>query len=521
MLNVVTSTQSIVYKRRIGTDATFVSLFTSASTEPFDFAVANNHVFFCNGTDMQKYDGTTVSNWGITAPSAAVSISLGAGAITATAGYQYVICWENQTTGHISSPSPISALTVPVLQDVTITGSTTTDAQVTHVRIYRTADGGSIFFEHPSSPVTYATWTGTGLVDSTANDELLGSAFAPLQNQNNPPVASKGPVWFAGRLWTFAGDTVYYSGWEEIPIDTSDAPEECFPIDNFFPFGQEVIGLATTTNALLVICAGTIFKITGDTLDSFKRDTLANRRGTRNRATVTSNGKICAWLESSNTIQYTDSVQVQELSLPIRNDISSIDHAQAAMTFHDDGLHHWLVLMDGGAGKLRIYDQDKEQWMPPWTITGLTAIHSGEVAAGTLRLMAGRSGRPVEMSLTTYADEGNAYAASLTTGLSVIAEEASPDSPAYVDYISLERDSNALSDVSLLVDDDPISGTFTSLFGNEREPPFRTNGVALLEKQYPTERGPVARRASVKFDWPATTSNFALYSYDLAYKEKP
>src|SRR3990172_8086457 len=67
MLNEVTLTQSKVYKLLIGTDASFILIHTSSVGEPFDFIVANNHVFFGNGTDMKKYDGTTVSNWGIVA----------------------------------------------------------------------------------------------------------------------------------------------------------------------------------------------------------------------------------------------------------------------------------------------------------------------------------------------------------------------------------------------------------------------------------------------------------------------
>lgn len=519
-----------VYKQRVGTDATFVLIHTdSVSTEPFDFAVSANHIFFGNGTDMKKYDGTTVTNWGITAPAAAVGTSLAAGALSPTIGYKYVIAWENDTTGHISSPSPLmAAYVVPVAQNVTITGNTTTDAQVDRVRIYRTTDGGSIYFEHPSSPITYATWTGSGLADSSA-DTALKSTIAPLQSQNNRPTAGKCAKWFAGRLWVAVGDKVYYSGWEEIPLGTSDMPEECFPIDNYFPFGQEVIGLGVagdpvTGGSLIVLCDGGIHAIDGDSLDTFKRRTIARKgRGLRNRACVTEHNKLVVWLDASNTVQYTDGHRIEELSVPIRPDLASITHASAALTSHDDGVNHWLLLMDGGNSKLLVFDTDAEQWMVPWDITSMEAIYSGETAAGTWKLLLGRGGKPLAMNLTTYQDEGSNYAASATLGLIDIVLDK-PDSLGSVVHVGVERNSVANSAVGLLTDEDPSGATYTalaSISGNPVDPWARTNGTNLVEKQYKTENGPIARRASVKLEWAAANSNFKTYSVDIAYTVRP
>jgi hypothetical protein len=63
-----------VYKYKVGSDTSSVLIFTSTSAEPFDFLEANNHCFFGNGTDMKKYDGSTVTNWGIARPSSAPSV---------------------------------------------------------------------------------------------------------------------------------------------------------------------------------------------------------------------------------------------------------------------------------------------------------------------------------------------------------------------------------------------------------------------------------------------------------------
>lgn len=533
MMCEVESAATKVYKLKVGTDATFVLIHTDAtSTEPFDFAVAANHVFFCNGTDMKKYDGTTVTNWGITAPAAAVSTAFSATGLSPTVGYKYVIAWENQTTGHISSPSLVmTSYVVPVNQKVVISGNTTTDAQVTHVRMYRTADGGSTYFEHPSSPITYATWTASGFTDSSA-DITLKSNLAPIQGQNNRPPPAKGLRWFAGRLWVFAGDRAYYSGWEEIPLGTSDMPEECFPEDNFFPFGQEVTGLGVagdptggdsigSTGALIVLCGGAVHRVTGDSLTTFSRGTIARKgRGVRNRATVIEHNKLVYWLDVSNTVQYTDSNEIAELSLPIRPDLATISHANAAMTSFDDGLHHWIVLMDGGNGKLLAFDTDTKQWMPPWAITGLETIQSGETSAGTWKLFLGRSGKPLAMNAASYLDEGSSFTGSVTLNLMDIVDDQ-PDARGSVFHVGVERNAIANSSVGLLTDEDPTTGTYTNLAlidGNPTEDPTRVQGTDLVEKHYKTESGPIARRASVKLDWDAADSNFKNYALDIAYR---
>src|SRR5712671_1173279 len=88
MANAVGGGQSLVYKLKIGTDSTFgAAIFTSSSATPFDFVTSNNVVYFGNGTDMKKYDGTTVTNWGIAKPAAApTATAVAGGSMNAAAG---------------------------------------------------------------------------------------------------------------------------------------------------------------------------------------------------------------------------------------------------------------------------------------------------------------------------------------------------------------------------------------------------------------------------------------------------
>lgn len=545
MLSVIdpTTTFSKVYKQKIGTDADFVELTAAADTgtaEAYDYATSNNYVFFGNGTSMWKYDGTTVTRWGITGPTAAVSTALGGTGLSPTTGYKYQIAWLNNTTGHTSSPSPYMAAYVkPVNQTVTISGNTTSDTQVTHVRIYRTADGGTTYFEHPASPIVYATWVSSGYADSTADTALL-TQTAPALDQNDQPPALKGITWYAGRLWGFAGMRVYYSGFEEIPVGTTDMPEEAFPPDNYYAFGQEVTGLAVagaetknTVDAnqggiLMVFCSGSIHSIQGDSITNFRRGTIVSAgRGCRARTAIAVSDGMVAWLDSSNTVQISDGITIKELSRDIRPDIAIIAHGAASMAFHGTGIYRWLLLADGetGVDKCHVYDLDLEQWMPPWTGQNIKALAQVETAAGTFRLLAGINGLVHNLTTSTYHDgvaPGNPFAAVAVLGLIDIVEDK-PSESGSVLHVGLESNAVAATTVSVLTDEDPVDGvagfvSLSAITGNPVVPHARTAGTSLIENHYKTESGPIARRASVKINWAAANSNFKTYSIDIAYR---
>lgn len=500
-----------------------LTALAGASTDvllPYDCVVANNCVFAANGTIMRKWDSGLLNTvWGIAGPTAAVTFTNGAGALSPTVGYKWQIAFGSVLTSHISSPSSASVSTsAGVSRRYTISGNTTTDAQVDRVYIFRTIDGGSIFFEHPSSPILYTTWTASGFEDNTA-DSSLTTAVAPLVNQNNPPPASLNPTWFANRVFTTSNNILYYSAFEEL---VRGIGEESFPPVNQRKLADDITALGVGGQFLMIFTIDKIYRIFGDSLATFRFDTFATGRGCINRAAVTSFAGMCAWLDSSNTVWVTDGTKLKEISYPIRTDISSIVHASAAMTFHISGNINWLILMDGGAGKLYVYDLDTEQWMPPWSVSGITCIHSGQTAAGTRQLFLGRSQRPLVQD-TGYQDEGSNYSASATIGLVDIIPEDNPSTYGALDHVELETNTVTASGLAWETDEDPSTATYNTVSSADvTDPPNRTQGASLVEKWYmiysdPNNKG--ARRVSIKITWAAANSNFKLYGAALAYKE--
>jgi hypothetical protein len=84
-----------VFKRVIGTDASFSSIFTDTTATPFDFRVSNDTVYFSNGNVAKKWDPVNgVTNWGI----AIGSVNNATGPNTAGSGANVAdsfVAWTN------------------------------------------------------------------------------------------------------------------------------------------------------------------------------------------------------------------------------------------------------------------------------------------------------------------------------------------------------------------------------------------------------------------------------------------
>lgn len=463
-----------------------------------------------------------------------IVVSGAAGTMTATAGYVYVFCYGNSNTGHISSPTPPSANTGVFTNkaNVSVTLTASTDPQVNQIRLFRTTDGGGgTYFELPTSP--YPNTTGA-VLDSASDGNLQVGSIAPTPTFNDPPPPFLAPVYFSGRIWGFVGNKVYFSGLEEI---NQGVPEESFPsgiAGNFWSFDEPVQGLGVAGigagQTLGILCGGRLYGIQGNTLDTFRRFLVSNRRGCRNRTCVTSLGGMMAWLDTANQVWATDGNSLQELSLAIRPDLSSITQANCSLTFHTAGRFHWLVLSTGA--KLFVYDIDQDQWMPPWNFSA-NYIVSEEVAAGNYVLQAATTTKALQMNPVAFNDNSVTYApVAKISLLSVI-----PDYGTRFSYIGMgsyneptrtgvpytfqvTNNGQALGDFKILTDEDPTTGAYTSIAANLVDTVVafnRTNGVNLKQLVYQTTQ-PASRWVSMQVVLANADQVDNLYELFMAYK---
>jgi hypothetical protein len=463
-----------------------------------------------------------------------ISVLAGAGSLTATAGYQYVFCYGNSKTGHISSPTPASSNTGTFTNraGVSITLTASTDPQVNQIRLFRTTDGGGgIYFELPTSP--YPNTSGA-VTDSAADISLNISSIAPTATFNDPPTPFFAPVYFSGRIWGFIGNKVWFSGLEEI---NQGVPEESFPSGlsgNFWAFDQPVQGLGvagTGNNSVLVVfCAGRTYGISGNTLDTFRRFLISNRRGARNRTCVSTLGGMVAWLDSANQVWATDGTNLEELSTLIRNDLVAIFQSRCCLTFHTAGRFHWLVLSTGT--KLYVYDVDQDQWMPPWTYAA-TYINSAETSPGNYVLLASNSSKALQMNPLKFNDNGATYQPVLQTGLlSVVPDYGTrfsyigmgsynePSRTGYPTTFQVTNNGQTLAQFAICSDENPLLATYTDITANlvDTATAFnRTNGSSMTQLVF-TTNAPAARWIGVKVTLANADQFDFVYELFMAYK---
>lgn len=545
MVSTVDASNAYVYKFNFTSDATAVLLLTqSGSTEPFDFTVANNTCLMGNGASgsMKAYDGTTLRNWGITAPANAPTLSLAGTGLTCLASYYYCYTYYNSSTGHESSPSPVSACLTPFTnQQVSIAVTGSADTQVDKIRIYRTTDGGnfdpSVMREITGSPFTNASATYT---DTTADSALSATKTAPPSLRNDPPPAAYGFVQFANRIWMIDGtnlNKMWFTGNEECRWGVQSESVPSGTDGNFEQFDSAIMGLASMSNGVAINTTENRYKIEGFTLDTFWRYQLSAHQGTRQRATVQTFGQISTWLDTSSAVWMEGGIELSQL---IRPTLLGLDSTQAAIAVHMQGQYRWIILMDGANKRLFVYDTETEQWMPPWTFAqSITAIHSGETALGTFDLLLAYNNVILKMTPSTYTDNGTTYQPWAKTNLFSI----SPDAPVWWKFnldtfanplwrgsltaIDLETNGQTPANVKVIVDESTASTAVGSadtvgwvdLKANESAPDLRRSGSLLDEKRYPCGSQVYSgRRIGVYLTWAARAVQAIWYSLDVEYK---
>ena len=507
--------KALVYKKIIGIDAAPVLLFTSNSSEPFDFVVSNNQCFFGNGTDMQKYDSSRLTTWGGLSPQAGPTITLTAGTMNVYTSWCYCYTYWDAIDFHETSPSPVSTCSgVFANMNPQIGVVASTNPRFSNIRIYRTPDGKSadpaLMQEITGSPFPNTTAT----ITDTTLDTDLSIRTAPEFFRNDPPTPSKGFVAYAGRIWGFINNTTYYSGFEEI---ANGVPEECWPSGlsgNYYPWSDEVNGHASLIDGIAVYTAERVSKIEGDSLDTFRRYTLLEKRGTRSRTTVASLGGSVVWLDTSNTIWLSD---LGEIGIPIRPDTANINPATCFIALHISGTYHWVVVLDGQNGILYVYDMDLSIWQTPWTVGKGSALFSGETSIGNINLLMALEGAGVyQLTPGTYNDGGTTYSPIGQTNLFPLTPDSNPSWQGTHDWTELKTDTVPPSQVLQLVDDDPTQAPYTDISaGKEPSPLLANQGTYLQSWRYPATPESAAF-ISLKLIWPKG-SNFHLYDLDLAF----
>lgn len=262
-----------LYRNQTSILASLSSNFKTTFSAYRPLADSNIWAFIADNSAMYKDDGTNLRNWGITAPTATPSVAVGAaGSLNGVYMVKFTYVRKDGTTlACESNPSPASAASAALTNDVlSISGLTaSSDAQVTHIRIYRTTAGGtSYLFDQDIA-------NGTTTATSSQADSALGSA---VETDHDPPVTASWTTVWQDSTWICGNTTnpnwLYYS---------NRFQPEYFPTTQYLDIGNadDPLQCAVPYAGMLgVFSRRTKYRIIGNLVSGFVPIEAISRRGT-------------------------------------------------------------------------------------------------------------------------------------------------------------------------------------------------------------------------------------------------
>src|SRR6185437_9488774 len=354
------------------------------------------------------------------------------------------------------------------------------DAQVDKIDIYRTVDGGSLFYF--VAEVANAT---SSFTDNTADSALNTALIAPLALSNNPPPAGMSLVtWHQDRLWGASGNLLYFSAG---PDCTNGVAEECWPPANVFKLPGAITALASTVNGLLVWTSADMFVALGTDTASFWVKPIQRNFGVASQNCVSQDGDAVFVYTNTSQLFVIDSNGLDEIGFNVQDQLAStFTPANTYLAIHRYGLDSVLWLSDGSTN-LKGYNLRFRCWMPTGQpVGGLKAIKSLETAAGVYSLMVGRaagSGFILKRDTTLYTDDGTAYTCVAVVGS---LDVAPPGDLSKIEKVLVQvMPVGTYPTLGVLCNE--ISGAFTTLPNPVDDPPQKA-GTAFASQTVKTKR---------------------------------
>lgn len=324
---------------------TFSSVSTAftAGTHYPDWATANDLCFIVNGTDRLKYDGTTVTNFGIERPTV--------GTLAGTAGssglhngtYELRVSFGNSSTGHESSASDTATATVTVTNQAIDWSNIPVSADPQVDRRYLLARNTA------TQTQFYRVGTITNNTATTASTSILdANAVTPapsLTGRDRPPSGARYLAYHQGRLFA-ATDSFLH--WSDI-----DAPEAfgALNLDGINAGdGEKIMGLHSDGDVLLVFKESRVYGIFNgnNPLTWQVREIDAEHGCVSHRTIVSANGFIY-WYNRTGLVRF-NGVSVEPIGERYLGDQSATLNAAELLTAsaaHDEIQNRLLIALPG------------------------------------------------------------------------------------------------------------------------------------------------------------------------------
>lgn len=231
---------------------------------------------------------------------------------------QYVTTFYNSLTGAESAPSPLSDE-----EDFGVNGSlntlltdipTTTDPQVTDIRLYRIGGNLTNFSLVATIPLNAISWYDFNKIDGRV---LTTSGYGV------PDKAMKYITESNSMLFGAVGTKLYFT-----LIDKPYA----WPALYFINFGHEITGIVSTSQGLLVMTRRKTYVVSGTSPSTLSKDLLSGSQGCVNHKSIQQFGASAIWVSEDGICVMSGGV-IQVMS---KVALGKINIAAVVSALHDE-----------------------------------------------------------------------------------------------------------------------------------------------------------------------------------------
>lgn len=303
----------------IGTDGTLTNISTGLTSGNYypDWAVANDLFFLVNGQDAKKFDGTSLSAFGITRPTVGTLAGAAGASGSPNGTYELRVSYANSSTGHESSASDTAASTVTVssqkisVSNVPVSGDSQVDTRYLYVRNTSTM---TQFYR--AGTISDNSTTTITLDFADANLVTVG----PTTDENDPPPSGiKYLCFHEGRLFAATDSALYYS--------KIDKPEAFPPINVEYvnqSDGQKITGLSSGQQTLLILKEDRSYGLfNGNDPAAWEIITISSDYGCASHRTIRTINNDTYWWGRHGLIKWSAGTSVDPIGMRLYGDPST------------------------------------------------------------------------------------------------------------------------------------------------------------------------------------------------------
>lgn len=252
------------------------------SATPRDYLEYQGKLFWTDGVEPRKFDGTTESRLGIAPPTTKLTVT-NIGQPTGDI-VQYTYTFYNVNDGTESAPAPVTD-EIEYPDDRVTLGNIeeSLDPQVTHIKIYRVGGPYLLFTEmvELANGTTEYQWF-------TYDEEPLLGGQLESESWTPPPNELR---WISQVYGTFMGSVgprLYFS------IDVGNP--NYWPAENYIDFYEDITGVTEAGNGILVFTENKTYALTGTSPQTFVKHLVSADQGCIEGRTIATIGATAIWL---------------------------------------------------------------------------------------------------------------------------------------------------------------------------------------------------------------------------------